>query len=468
MKKLLSLLILGAAACASAQTKYDEKPFNNSKKEFNDWSVSAFGGLNALQNTDLVSWMGKYFTPGYDVQLQVNKQISHAFGLSLQYEFGKTRQKGNIDDSALSGYHGYAYGKTKYQAIGVLADLNASNLLRRVDNRTEFKWAMHLYAGVGIHGYKAYRNNYAPQGDPNFTLITDQDISDKSIYSQVGAGLRYKLNDKFDLELRGMYYMSGDEEFDGSGKPMPYHNSGGMTAADTEEGRDDNMITFSLGLHYKIGKHKDALQWVSPLAYKAPVEQTPFECIDEDRDGVCDQWDKCLGTPEGIRVDGSGCSLDSDGDGIPDSEDKCPTIPGPPTNGGCPEKVIRISGEDVATTINAYLEGIEFDYDSDRIREQSYEKLNHAAEVLLANPDFKFMVEGHTDAAGGVDYNQKLSERRAASVVRYLANKGVDTTKLSSVGKGKSDLKWPECNPVTNCPAWKNLENRRVIFKEIK
>ena len=176
--------------------------------------------MNALQNTDLVSWMGKYFTPGYDVQLQVNKQISHAFGLILQYEFGKT----------------------KYQAIGVLADLNASNLLRRVDNRTEFKWAMHLYAGVGIHGYKDYRNNYAPQGDPNFTLITDQDISDKSIYSQVGAGLRYKLNDKFDLELRGMSYMSGDEEFDGSGKPMPYHNSGGMTAADTEEGRDDNMI----------------------------------------------------------------------------------------------------------------------------------------------------------------------------------------------------------------------------------
>ena len=395
-----------------------------------------------MQNSDLVSWMGKYFTPGYDVQLQVNKQISHAFGLSLQYEFGKT----------------------KYQAIGVLADLNASNLLRRVDNRTEFKWAMHLYAGVGIHGYKDYRNNYAPQGDPNFTLITDQDISDKSIYSQVGAGLRYKLSDKLDIELRGMYVMSGDEEFDASGKP----EIGYWTAADVEEGRDDNMITFSLGLHYKIGKHKDALQWVSPLAYKAPVEQTPFECIDEDRDGVCDQWDKCLGTPEGIRVDGSGCSLDSDGDGIPDSEDKCPTIPGPPTNGGCPEKVIRISDEEVATTINAYLEGIEFDYNSDRIREQSYEKLNHASEVLLANPDFKFIVEGHTDAAGGVDYNQKLSERRAASVVRYLADKGVDTTKLSSVGKGKSDLKWQECNPVTNCPAWKNLENRRVIFKEIK
>lgn len=468
MKKLLYLLILGSLTTVSAQNSYDEKPFNNSKKEFNDWSVSAFGGTSLMQNSDLTSWFGGYMTPGYDVQIQINKQISHAFGLSVQYQLGQTRQKGNIDDQVLSKYSGYAWGKTKYQAVTLLADINASNLLRRVDNKTEFKWAMHLYGGVGFLGYKAFRDHYNGSGSEFVQVTPTQKIADKSVFSQVGAGLRYKINDKFDVEARAMYVMSGDEEFDGSGKPMPYHNSGGVTAADTEEGRDDNMVTFSFGIHYKIGKHKDALQWVSPLNRPTVVPPTPFECIDADKDGVCDQWDKCLDTPEGIRVDGSGCSLDSDGDGVPDSEDKCPTIPGPPTNGGCPEKLVRISGEDVATRINAYLEGIEFDYNSDRIREQSYDKLNHAAEVLLANPDFKFVVEGHTDAAGGVDYNQKLSDRRAASVVRYLANKGVDTTKLSSIGKGKSDLKWPECNPVTNCPAWKNLENRRVVFKEIK
>lgn len=467
MKKLLYLLIFGSLTTVSAQSSYDEKPFNNSKKEFNDWSVSAFAGVNALQNTDLVSWMGGgYFTPGYDLQFQVNKQITHAFGLSVQYQTGKTRQKGTIYDNTPWGnaYQGKVHGKTEYNGISVLADINASNLLRRIDNKTEFKWAMHLYGGFGILGYKALRQEYYGSGN-NYGLVTDQKLADKSVYSQIGAGLRYKLNDKIDFEVRGMYFMSGDEEFDASGKP----EIGYWTAADVEEGRDDNMFTFSIGVHYKIGKHKDALQWVSPL-YRpiAIAPPTPFECIDADKDGVCDQWDKCLDTPEGIRVDGSGCSLDSDGDGVPDSQDKCPTIAGPPTNDGCPEKLVRISGDDVATRINAYLEGIEFDYDSDRIREQSYEKLNHAAEVLLANPDFKFIVEGHTDAAGSVDYNQKLSNRRAASVVRYLANKGVDTTKLSSIGKGKSDLKWQECNPVTNCPAWKNLENRRVVFKEIK
>nr|WP_230477831.1 OmpA family protein [Faecalibacter bovis] len=231
------------------------------------------------------------------------------------------------------------------------------------------------------------------------------------------------------------------------------------------------MLTLSLGLHFKIGKHPEALQWSSPLSGGAGLglsDNTLFECVDADGDGVCDQWDRCLDTPAGVRVDGSGCSLDSDGDGVPDSEDKCPTIPGPPTNGGCPEKLVQISGDEVAILVSSALEGVEFDYDSDRIREVSYGKLDNAAEVLKANPNYKFYVEGHTDAAGGVEYNQKLSERRAASVIRYLSNKGVNTANLTAVGKGKSELKHVECNPVTNCPAWKNLENRRVIFKEIK
>jgi len=472
MKKFLTFLLLGMLTYTNAQSvaqNYDDKPFNNSKKQFNDWSISAFGGVNFLQNSDFVSWQGGLFRPGYDVQVQLNKQITHAFGLSLQYQFGKTKQGQYIDDLPLSGHVGWANAYTEYQGVSVLADLNASNLLRRIDNETEFKWALHLYAGVGIMGYKAYRDQYQGSGN-NYTLITDQPLSDKSFYSQVGSGIRYKINSDFDVELRGMYVMSGDEEFDGSGKPMPYNNSGGFTAADTEEGRDDNMITLSLGVHYKIGKHEEALQWHAPRfkAVAAPVVQPMFECIDNDNDGVCDQWDKCLDTPAGIKVDGSGCSLDSDGDGVPDSEDKCPTIPGPPTNSGCPEKVLQISGDEIAEVITRNLEGVEFDYNSDRIREVSYEKLNNATEVLLANPNYRFFVEGHTDAAGGIDYNQKLSERRAASVVRYLVNKGVKGESLVPIGKGKSDLKWVECNPVTNCPAWKNLENRRVVFKEIK
>lgn len=462
MKKiLLTFLFLNIfSGGLSAQ----EKRFKQKDKQYNDWSISAFGGGNLMQNSDLVSWEEGYFIPGFDLQFQINKQITHAFGLSLQFQYGKTRQRGEVMDAHQTGYNGAVKGRTEYYGVSILGDVNFSNLWRRVDNQSQFRWALHGYAGVGIWGYDAQRDNVWGRGNSNYTTVDKVNFDDKSFYAQVGAGLRHKLSNRIDVELRAMYVMSGDEEFDASGKPYPGH----WTAADREEGRDDNMIVTSLGIHYKFGKHKEALQWHAPTIIAAGKKDSLFECIDQDNDGVCDQWDKCPDTPEGIRVDGSGCPLDSDGDGVPDSIDKCPTIPGPPTNSGCPEKLVQISGDEVALMLNTALEGIEFDYDSDRIREVSYVKLNNAAEVLKANPSYSYTVEGHTDAAGGTDYNQKLSERRAASVIRYLVNKGVDTSRLTPVGKGKSDLKWVECNPVDNCPPWKNLENRRVIFKEIK
>ena len=466
MKKyLLTFSFLCMLGSAFGQSQDDKKKyFEPEDKKFNDWSISVFGGGNVVQNSDLVSWESRWFTPGYDLQFQVNKQVTHAFGLSVQYQYGNTRQRGKIMDNYVSGYSGDAWGKTEYQTLTLLGDVNLSNLWRRVDNTSQFRWALHAYAGAGIIAYDAKRNFFNGSGT-DFARVTKQELSDKSFYSQLGLGLRHKISNRFDVELRAMYVITGDEEFDGSGDPVPGH----WTAADREEGRDDNMITLSLGLHYKFGKHKEALQWYAPTGMSAELaEKKLFECVDVDNDGVCDQWDKCLDTPEGVRVDGSGCSLDSDGDGVPDSEDKCPSIPGPPTNGGCPEKLVQISGDEVALLVTSALEGVEFDYDSDRIREASYGKLNNAAEVLKANPSYKFVVEGHTDAAGSVEYNQNLSERRAASVIRYLANKGIDTSRLTAVGKGKSELKHVECNPVTNCPAWKNLENRRVIFKEVK
>ena len=408
--------------------------------------VSFFAGTNLMQNTDMTSW-GRddnktWFTPGYDFQLAANRQITHAFGVSLQYQIGKSRQQ----------LLNHTLTETKYQAITVFGDVNLSNLLRRTDNRTELKLALHGYAGAGILAYDACRGTFGG-GKETMQTIDKQKISDKSFYAQVGAGLRYKINHQFDVELKGMYLMSGDEEFDASGAYG--------AIADNEEGKDDKLITLSLGVHYKFGPKREALQW-APYILQAPVQvetSTPFECIDNDNDGVCDQWDKCPDTPEGYKFDGSGCPLDTDGDGVVDTEDDCPTIPGPPTNKGCP------IAETVAITLTDWLKGIEFDYDSDKIRTVSYSKLDNAAEVIIKHPDYNFWVEGHTDAAGSDKYNQGLSERRAASVIRYLTNKGVNAGQLTPIGKGESDLKHAECDPHTNCPAWKNFENRRVVFK---
>jgi OOP family OmpA-OmpF porin len=54
-------------------------------------------------------------------------------------------------------------------------------------------------------------------------------------------------------------------------------------------------------------------------------------------------------------------------------------------------------------------------------------------------------VEGHTDRIGTQQYNQKLSERRAEAVKAYLVSKGVDGTKIETIGMGKT-------NQVKSCP----------------
>jgi outer membrane protein OmpA-like peptidoglycan-associated protein len=58
---------------------------------------------------------------------------------------------------------------------------------------------------------------------------------------------------------------------------------------------------------------------------------------------------------------------------------------------------------------------------------------------VLAYPDLKLEIEGHTDSIGGDEYNQRLSEKRAASVRDYLANSGVSINNTVARGLGKSE-----------------------------
>jgi outer membrane protein OmpA-like peptidoglycan-associated protein len=100
---------------------------------------------------------------------------------------------------------------------------------------------------------------------------------------------------------------------------------------------------------------------------------------------------------------------------------------------------------------------ITFEYNSAEISPKSLPAVQTLGRALT-NPDLKgstFIVAGHTDAAGSEGYNQELSERRADSIKRYLADKyGIAGSDLVTVGYGKSKLKDPG-NPMAEV-------NRRV------
>lgn len=99
---------------------------------------------------------------------------------------------------------------------------------------------------------------------------------------------------------------------------------------------------------------------------------------------------------------------------------------------------------------------VQFDFNSARIRPESFDALNNLATALNspALAQSKFLIEGHTDAKGAVDYNRKLSEQRAQAVKELLTSKGVDVAHLVSVGKGSSEPA-NKADPLA-------AENRRV------
>lgn len=102
------------------------------------------------------------------------------------------------------------------------------------------------------------------------------------------------------------------------------------------------------------------------------------------------------------------------------------------------------------------LSDVLFDVDKATIKPGAERSLERIAAVLEQYPDHDIAVEGHTDATGSDEYNQKLSEERAASVLRELVEGGIDSNRITSVGFGES-------KPVaTNATAAGRQQNRRV------
>ncbi len=448
--------------------------FNNQARRFNDWSISLGGGTAFLHNSDLTSFNkdGKHF--GWNAYAELGKQISDKFGLILQYQKGETKQTGRLGQNVYGAsplVHGLATAKTNYDQLSLLGDINFSNLFRRIDNNSPFRWALHGYAGVGFQSYSYVRRDQHPRQEANRDF--KQKLGLESFFYQGGLGLKYNLSKRIDLESRVMYIMTGDDEFDGGGEDVrewPGYNQ-------IVKNVSDNLVTINLGITFKLGKHTQHLSWydsyntaldkLSALASRSS-DFVVCEKGDADNDGVCDDWDRELNTPIGARVDGSGKALDMDFDGVIDLKDKCVTVPGLVENNGCPyidENTLVIVDENT----KKFFEGIVFDLDKATLTPKSIEKLNIAADILKkSNKNARYLVIAATDTRASESYNLELSNRRAQSVIKYLISKGVDSKMLIGEGRGEKDLKYPECEPATKCPEWKNEANRRVYFELIK
>ena len=105
---------------------------------------------------------------------------------------------------------------------------------------------------------------------------------------------------------------------------------------------------------------------------------------------------------------------------------------------------------------------ITFETNSASLTPKGKQSLDVVARALGSDKlsGFRFAVEGHTDPRGGEEYNQRLSQSRAESVVGYLADsRQIERRRLTPIGKGPSEL----LNPARP----ESPENRRVTIKRL-
>ena len=205
------------------------------------------------------------------------------------------------------------------------------------------------------------------------------------------------------------------------------------------------MVPLSLAVGMVLAPQAMAAEkaWVD--SHKSAVTNAYGECWDSS--GVKQLRPECgdvIPMEAPPPVDG-----DDDGDGVPNSRDKCPnTRPG---------AKVDSNGCEIIESITINLDVDEFDFDSATLKPEMEAALDDvAARIAASTGEESLSIVGHTDSTGPEEYNQGLSERRAQSVVDYLAGQGVSVDRMSASGMG-------ETSPIAdNSTREGRAQNRRV------
>jgi len=397
--------------------------------------------------------------PGFGGGLHVRKSLGHVFSVRLGGLYGAVKNENtgaNTDRSETNWFSGSG------QLVMTVNNLRFDKPYRKV--------GLNVFGGLGYSSF-----DVTPNGAPASTNYSGPTV-------EVGAGLAFRFNSKFNLGLE--YTVSQVLGSDGD------FLDGDNNAGDNRTSYRDAFHFPHLSLNFNIGgkdkmgnKKSEPLYWVNPLETAgnaiSELEKRPiYDPTDTDGDGIIDALDSELNSPAGARVDTKGITLDSDMDKVPDYMDKEPhSPPGYTVNkDGIAEVPKEITEADVNRIVDAkiaaikipeptaatwYLPMVNFSDNSFSVRYSEYEKLYQVASVLKSNPSLKVVAVGNTDARGPEGYNAVLSYNRAKSAIETLVSEyGIDRSRLL--------LNWAgETNALVPLKG-SNLMNRRVEFRVAK
>ncbi|MFK7809802.1 MAG: OmpA family protein [Saprospiraceae bacterium] len=524
---LVCLMFLGVSLCTiSAQDDNDSYrglKFNAQPKHQSELGIHA-GHLMVIG--DIVP------NPGWGVGLHFRRALDYAWSIRIDGMYGiasglEPRNSGGSTNSAAAAnnvlrdlgygtagndwYHNY---QTKFASLTVqgIWSLNSFNFKRSIK-----KWNWYILAGVGVNGYEAYydaldgntpydfsrigdsrdlgnsrddrrdaRSDLKDQLDGDYEtraeIATGRRSEDDNIqlngHADIGVGVAYKFNDRFNLAIEHK-------------ATVVFGNEGDLidgyrwrTTQDLTQYRDlvnYTSVRFNINIGKKADDKSEPLWWVSPFDMLAEdlaeVKQRPvLDLTDDDEDGVINMLDQEPNSEKGYPVDTRGIALDSDGDGIPDGKDSerysppgfeidnkgVAQVPQPDyVNENDVNKIVdaKLANFNPPTGLQDwFLPIVNFNLDKYSIRNSEYGKLHQLASVMKANPGINIVATGYTDKLSGDCYNDVLSYNRANAVIDYMSSK-------YAIDRGRFILNWGGENNTLVPTNSGNMMNRRVEFK---
>lgn len=257
----------------------------------------------------------------------------------------------------------------------------------------------YLFAGAGA-GLRMLTNNATATLDANETALS----------FNVGGGVTWAIDSKWKILTEYGYHTMFNSELDGA------------IALGEVNGRDAYM-TLNLGLLYYFDKGK-------PSKLCEPCQGVTMEMNHEMKDMT-------------------------DYNRIEEMIKK--HIPKEITKEVVVDRYIKAISEDRLVLI-----GVNFAFDKSDLLPESFPVLDKAVDLLNDKSGVNVEIEGYCDYIGTVEYNQVLSVERAKTVKAYLVSKGINESRLTTIGYGKS-------NPIAdNETADGRAMNRRIVFRIIK
>ena len=289
-------------------------------------------------------------------------------------------------------------------------------------------WKLRPYLGGGV-GFTRQKVTHFQTDSFTPLQLLDKEAwraDDTVLAYQYGAGINWDLGDSITvgLDYRWVETAKASKFYAFEDQPQTHFDA------------KYKAQTLFLSAYYYFSK---------PKPPPPPVEPAPAAVVapppDADGDGVPDERDQCPNTPAGTQVDDKGCPL------------------APPCK--TPEAGERVSLAGCGTGDVIVLRGVNFEFDKSRLTQNAKIILDGVADELVANPQIKIELSGHTDAKGSDEYNQKLSESRARSVLQYLSEKGVASDRMTAAGYGES-------KPIADNETDEGRElNRRVELRVV-